>query len=319
MDFLRTTNLFRSPRFSSWIGSAVLHIILLLAFLFLFKGGTRYNSVPSERTVRAGIVLKSEVEHGEIYTDGNNNAFNSEGVKVAVSVEEMLEHTFATDKLETPRNAIGVDALSGDVGSVASLNISNGFAGAGDKGTGVGGGSYSTVTFYGEGTGNRFVFVIDMSGSMSENGGRPFLAAKRQLISAIDSLKDTNEFNIIFYNDTDLQLFSSPQRSTDANKAAAKRFINARIPGGGTKHSQPLYKAIAMKPDVVFFLTDGDAHSDLRPADVESLTRYNGRSKTSAQINTIRFGDNEDGGGFMRKLSAENDGQYRFVNVRTFE
>jgi hypothetical protein len=320
MIFLRVVNFFRSPRFSSWIVSAVLHIVLLLAFVFLFSGGTRYNPAPGERMARAGIVLKVDTNHGEVYTDGNNNAFNSEGVRATVSVEEMLEQTFATDRLETPHHAIGVGTLNGDIGNVASLNTNKGFVGAGDKGTGVGGGGgYSTVTFFGEGTGNRFVFVIDMSGSMAENGGRPFIAAKRHLISAIDSLKDTNEFNVIFYNDTDLQLFPSPKRSTDANKVAAKRFINARIPNGGTKHGQPLYKAITMKPDVVFFLTDGDAHSDLGPADVENLTRFNARSKTSAQINTIRFGDNENGGGFMRKLAAENDGQYRFVHMRMFE
>ena len=52
-----------------------------------------------------------------------------------------------------------------------------------------------------EGTGTKFVYVFDRSGSMEGYGGRPLASAKHQLISSLTQLNDACQFQIIFYNE----------------------------------------------------------------------------------------------------------------------
>ena len=161
------------------------------------------------------------------------------------------------------------------------------------------------------------MYVFDHSGSME---GTQLRAAKRELIQSLDSLGDHHQFNIIFFNHT-IRLWKPPERgrrlipATEPNKHNAARFVESIVAEGGTRPLEPLMEAIVHRPDVIFFLTDGE---DFTPAQLREIERLNNRVGRGIQINVIEFG----GGGFadrssrlLQQLAVENHGQHLYVNV----
>ena len=79
-----------------------------------------------------------------------------------------------------------------------------------------------------------------------------------------------------------------------------------------------LKRALACKPDVIFFLTDADEPkmSNGNLAEIKRLARDAG----GVQINTIEFGVGEKispDGNFIQRLAQDNGGQYIYFNVNT--
>ena len=153
-------------------------------------------------------------------------------------------------------------------------------------------GGVRTGIFGLETRGNRFVYVFDRSASMADPEGRPLAAAKRELLRSLDELGDVQQFHVIFYNDRH-QVFT-PEGSrgrlvfaTDANRRAARRFVESVQPAGGTRHAEPLATAFRLAPDAVFLLTDADAGDDLEPGEIERLLRL----ADGARCMVIQFGD----------------------------
>ncbi|MCA9149560.1 MAG: hypothetical protein KDA92_09690 [Planctomycetales bacterium] len=176
-----------------------------------------------------------------------------------------------------------------------------------------------TSVFGTSGTGSNFIYVFDRSGSMAGFGGRPLAAAKAELIASLQDLHDTNQFQIIFYNE-EPHVFrvrsGSPSLvwGTEASKAAAARFIQGISASGSTRHLEPLRMALGLHPDVVFFLTDAD-EPELTPAELQQVRRWNNGSA----VNAIEFGfgpqtrhDN-----FLVRLARQNGGQHVYIDVST--
>ncbi len=175
---------------------------------------------------------------------------------------------------------------------------------------------YAHVRVFGvEGRGNKFVYVFDRSASME---GPPLAAAKRQLIESLGSLAGIHQFHIIFFNHR-LQSFDitgGSQRiafGSDRNKQLAANFVGGIIADGGTDRFAALKAALALRPDVIFFLTDADdpmSASELN--DIEL-----GSQKNGSAICVIEFGrqaapasDN-----FLQELARQSGGQYGYVNT----
>lgn len=105
------------------------------------------------------------------------------------------------------------------------------------------------------------VFVIDNSGSMS---GQSMRQAKQGLLYALSRLKPRDRFNIIRFDDTMDQLFSTAVAANAANLAAGGGFVGALEANGGTEMLSALQAALMDEtPDdtsrlrQVIFLTDG--------------------------------------------------------------
>ena len=99
------------------------------------------------------------------------------------------------------------------------------------------------------------------------------------------------------------------------DKAAAARFVGGITADGGTDRFAALSRAIKLRPDVIFFLTDA---ADPMPAsELAALARQNRRA--GAVINTIEFGR---GAGrrqtnFLVRLAGQSGGQYGYVDTTT--
>jgi hypothetical protein len=166
-----------------------------------------------------------------------------------------------------------------------------------------------------EATGNRFVYVFDHSASMGEPDGRPLDEARRELLASIDTLGDSRQFHVIFYNDRLSMFTPSGQRgrpvfADDDTKREVRRFVESVYAEGGTRHYEAVAAAIKLAPDAIFLLTDADEGDDLTEDELRQLSRSLGR----ARCMVVQFGS-ADGRRSPRlaRLAAESGGNYKVV------
>jgi hypothetical protein len=174
-----------------------------------------------------------------------------------------------------------------------------------------------TSMFGTTGVGHKFVYVFDRSASMGGSGQRALKAVKAELIESLKNLDTVHQFQIIFYNEKPVIFNPSgmPGRlafATQANKDRAVRFIESITASGNTRHDEALRLAIRLRPDVIFFLTDGD-DPKLSRRELDQI----GRIANGITINTIEFGPGPqpEGKSFLATLAGENDGQYVYVDL----
>lgn len=174
--------------------------------------------------------------------------------------------------------------------------------------------------------GMKVVFVIDASGSMVSYNA--LQVAKAALLASLQALDERQQFMIIFYDDSPHVLILRDQTkptlayATEINKTLARQSIASVQAGEGTQHLPALNLALKMNPDAIFFLTDADNNTPIWPNDLEKIRKLNnGR----AQIHSIEFGQGaelaatSDRGNFLRRLSSQNGGTYRYHDVTKFK
>jgi hypothetical protein len=213
-------------------------------------------------------------------------------------------------------------------GGLGNLGINSGDGDSdkpGDRGLKAAGGGSAAASLFGiTGNGNRIVYVVDRSDSMNGNGGRPLLAAKKQLIESLGALKPSQFFQFIFYNDQArpyqdsasagaVQMIQAEPRAI----ASAQSYVESVNAFGGTNHIDALRLALRMRPDVIFFLTDGLIPS-LSSRELDEVARIANSYHTT--IHGIEFGTSPaaDPTSFMPRLAANCGGKYRYFDVTQF-
>ena len=165
-----------------------------------------------------------------------------------------------------------------------------------------------------------FVYLFDRSASMEGYEGKPLRAAKQALLKSLESLGDRHQFQIIFYNDRTRVFRPVPGtlqlvEATDEMKQKATRFVHSIRGDRGTNHMNALQQALALRPDVIFLLTD--AEGGFTPTELNLVSRWN---RAGTIINAIEFGVGTRGPGdrSLERLSQESGGQYTYKNVLSF-
>ncbi len=185
--------------------------------------------------------------------------------------------------------------------------------GSGDGGVGVGGGlsgGGAGATFFGVSSrGMRFAFIVDRSGSMGQ--GPKMRVAMRELARSVDSLPDYASFYVVLFSS---DLVQPPfqrgwMRAKETTVNNFIRWLNDIDPGGGTVPMPAFYDVFAIeeRPDVIFFLTDGEIPADTAEL-VAGLNRRGGR----VVINTIAFGEAQSQS-LLKQIARESGGMYRYV------
>jgi len=194
------------------------------------------------------------------------------------------------------------------------------FEGLGFSQAPKGGGKARTSMFGLSGEGYKFVYVFDRSGSMGGDGSASLKAVKAELLASLKNLDTVHQFQIIFYNERPVQFNPSgaPGKlafATERNKAAVERFLDSIEALGGTDHEAALRMAAAMKPDVIFFLTDGD-EPKLTPQQMQKIERWLG----GIRINIIEFGPGAqpEKESFLKELARRVGGEYIYVDTTKF-
>jgi hypothetical protein len=194
-------------------------------------------------------------------------------------------------------------AGSGDGGAFAPFGVPGGGAGLGPK-----------SPFMGiSGNAKYVAYVCDASGSMLNK----FPALKHELRKAIDVLRPIQAFSIIFFSDPDRKpqsLAANLVMATPDKKREAVKFLDSLSTSGATDPIPGLDLAFRQKPQLIYFLTDGDFPDN--KAVLDRIRNLN-REKT-VKINTIVFIDatNADRGivELMKQIAAENGGVFRIVS-----
>jgi hypothetical protein len=256
------------------------------------------------------------------------------GIKLAVNVgqgesplvdDAPLEEPFKLEVSAEPTAALGptnlIDEAVVPTADVAALDApaenatdASGFDGTAFGGTGHGDGDdgAAATEFFGiGGYGQTFVYVVDASDSMNERG--KFDRARYELLQSIEQLNSDQRYFVIFYNDSaypmdaDEPVFATQNQITDT-----VRWVNSAEANGGTHPLPALLYALSLRPDAIYFLSDGQ----FDPSTIHVLKTRNRPTKRvqlrQIPIHTISFVDRITIG-LMRTIARNSGGQHRFV------
>ena len=178
-------------------------------------------------------------------------------------------------------------------------------AGLGQGGAGGAGGMGSGSSFFGlEAAGNKVVFVVDISGSMS---GRRFFRARNELRQSIESLRETQQFFVIFFNGEALPMPAEKLLpATRENVSQTVEWLKYVECGGGTNPLPGLLMALQLQPDSIYLLTDGK----FDPQVVWEVAQA--EPPVPIPIYTISFA-NRTAEKLLKSIAKETGGVYRFV------
>jgi hypothetical protein len=146
-------------------------------------------------------------------------------------------------------------------------------------------------------TTRSIAFVCDASGPMCTMNKMG--ALKTELNRAIDQLRVVQSFSLTFFSEgAPVKLDDHPLHATPDNKKKASEFLKNVQTSGQANPESALDLAFSQKPDLIFFLADGDfTNNDGVLLHVRLL-----QDKTRVKINTIA-------------LVGEGDTDTEFINV----
>jgi hypothetical protein len=156
----------------------------------------------------------------------------------------------------------------------------------------------------------RILYVVDSSSSMNHPHNSPALTrfgrVKVELFNSIQGLNEDQEFYIIFFNDHAIPMpvrgFMA-RNSEDLNQQL--EWVAKLYAVGRTDPSTALQNGLQMKPDLIYFLTDGHVSHRI----LHDLKKWN---TIRSQINTVCISGQESEQ-LMRMIAIANNGNYTFV------
>jgi hypothetical protein len=164
----------------------------------------------------------------------------------------------------------------------------------------------------------RVVFVIDKSKSMlsSVDGITRIDSAEKELEAAIRQLPDDAWFEIIAYNDFEQPYAGKLVQATPAQKSGAVQFTYSLVAERQTDIYDTLSDALAVDTNVeaILFLSDGEPNVGTVvdcPTILQKIRQQNAQQRTS--INVIGVAPQATAEDFLKKLAAENFGEYRSI------
>jgi len=181
--------------------------------------------------------------------------------------------------------------------------------------------SKSRASFFGaQAEGNRFVFVIDSSGSMR---GPRWEALCKELIRAIKSLSPDQEFFVISFDSMAHPMFGvAPPRgkfltADDKNFERFQNWLRSIRHGSNTYPASAVGIAIKLEPDAIFLLSDGE----ISDSTIEDLRVWNRKRNEEDEevalipIHTVLL-HSQIGFVALETIARENGGTFTPVSPR---
>jgi hypothetical protein len=225
------------------------------------------------------------------------------------------------------------DAVPNRMGGVGGVGTS---FGAGGGGGGLGGGGGSGINFFGlRSMIQSVVFVVDVSNSMvtGAKNARTYGVLEKEVEKVVKSLDPLAKFGLICFSAdavayrnalTNAAGFEkqraiewmkkqSPVETLDP-KLKDKALDDARHRHMGTHADDALKRAFAMKPDTIFFISDGEPTGTSGGDVIKEVKELQKTLPRPAKIHVIAYVP-DDGQDFMQSLAKSNEGQYRVVDL----
>lgn len=304
-----------SDRWTGWGLSGVLHVAMLLALaaallpLDLGESSTllvELSLEPEETPLDTFVMLPEEPAVDSDATGG---------------IPDALIDSLAED--------IATDIASATSGGGRQLTDEGDTKASPGKRGGDGGASGPRAEYFGTvAYGDRFVYILDKSGSMNHDGGQSatrYDRAADELVRSVYALRDDQWFYVIVFSDEtrrmhdDTSLMPRLVQATPENKQALHNWLDTIQPQGNTDPREAIYLALLLKPSAVFLLSDGEfnGHKHGRQS---SMLRGNPKveevvaesNEGGSPIHTIAYED-KDARENMYALAQQTGGMYRFI------
>ncbi|NOY41286.1 MAG: VWA domain-containing protein [Planctomycetes bacterium] len=299
----------------SWVASLMLHAVLLLPLGFLSQAG---QPVPDD-SVLFSLEPSEQLEQIEILEDvefAPPEELEAVDLELVPNVSDPgiagLSDLSAESTFQELSGEMAVNSES-----LSDLGVIFGEAGQGSANFGEGLGNAPLADFFGTKIeGNRIVFVLDNSGGMITGEFETLIA---ELLRSVESLTPKQQFYVIFYSDALYPIFypNAPQhfvRATDENKRLLERWLDTVELCVGNEVDEALAAATAIRPDVVYLLTDGDLDSTRDQRRLRFLLDRTGRS---FPIHTFGIGTGKTGKAAqkLKQVAEANGGSFRAVEI----
>lgn len=294
---------------NSYVFSLIIHLtmlILLSLVSYSLHQGTELElqlaSSPADDPI---VMIESDDSNA---SEGNDMDEEMEQL-LAASAEsasfEVNAESFDFDPQMSLENLDGQDDSTSD--STESLIKSERKVGNGNQ-----------AKFFGiQATGKNFVFIVDSSGSMT---GARWKNAVRELQNSLESLQENQRFYVIFFDHQTHLMFQGRvdrfRRSrslkmvhaTEDNLTRVNKWLRRVDLGKRTRPRVSFDYGLALNPDAIFFLTDGEFNDGT----YEYLMGFAAQNSTLPTIHTVAFG-NEFAGKALEEIADKFRGKYRFV------
>jgi hypothetical protein len=203
---------------------------------------------------------------------------------------------------------------------VSSLSLGEGVAvgaGFGPSGSGRGGGGGAGQLagpgfFPTDPDRRRFVFVVDASQSMNHPWPGPAKSrlgrVKVELWKSIFSMSAEQSYAIVFFNTNAIPMPGDGLRSggPEGQQEQFQWTVSIRA-DGKTDPQDALLHALKLRPDVIYFLTDGEFNYRV----VHKVARVN---TNGVIIHTVSLGD-RSAERFLKEMAQQADGEYRHIEA----
>lgn len=302
----------------SYAASTLVHvcILALLACFWSATDGSRARTVlrtdwisASDRPTIAPVPV--QVVNAALaldYQDASNGGGSASTLFPTVSATHVRRPATTISPLESQDESRVRANLLTDVGETPS----GGTKQAGEsEGAGSGAGEGDGEGFFGiKADGASFVFVVDGSRSMNHPHASPaktrFKRLKLEIVKSVGEMRKEQNFFIIFFND---QAYPMPARSLQPATAASQKkylyWMSELRADGQTDPEAALSLALRLKPEVIYFLTDGEFEYRVQ-------RRLLQLKQQQTQIHTYVFGETK-GEDVMQAIAAQNGGKYVFI------
>lgn len=149
--------------------------------------------------------------------------------------------------------------------------------------------------------GQVFVFVIDCSGSMSDDFR--LIRAKQELRRCLSRMQYPQRYHVIFYNDRPRPMPAGvPVSANGNNRGKTLHWMDSVDAEGGTDPKGAMDQALGLRPDAVFLLSDGEY-----PEDTEGAISARNTKKVPIHCVDLSGGA---AGDQLKQIAADSGGQY---------
>ena len=319
-----------SQLLSGWMFSLLVHCLLLLWLGNLITniktdGPLTLNFSAVSDDINDISVDISSVDLEAVFDDAaSGGALDSEIVEPdpAPDLEDELQPDIAESITEPILEDLLVEAASdssmfepvnlGMVGLDEGEGSENGRVKGKGKGKGTG------VKFFGvESEGNKFVFVVDCSGSMADE--RRYQRAVYELTRSMDMLETHHRFLVILYNSETYPMLGMTEQNirllpaTRKNKKRVEKWLEYQQPDALTMPMFAMKTSLSLMPSSIYFLSDGEFHDFTIPMLDKLNVDDSSTGKTKIPINTITLGSTGIGAPMMKYIADESGGRFRWV------
>lgn len=179
-------------------------------------------------------------------------------------------------------------------------------------------GRSAKVKFFGlESSGDRFIFVVDCSGSMGDE--RRYQRAIYELTQSMRMLKSNHKFLVILYNTETIPMLGMTDRNirmiaaTDSNKERVVQWLQNQVPSSQTMPMIAMQTSLNLKPSSIYFLSDGEFHDRTIPMLHERNIDDRSAGRKKIPVNTITLGSTGLGAPMMKHIADESGGRFLWV------